>query len=157
MAQMSIAMQQDVYVVDGMFGLVDEACWGEGLPGRLPGSDWVHASSASVFLETTDSFISRARLRVEVWEGFAEIDEAYWLDQVCLSLDLPTARFVVDQSDSGSAEGPHLSSPGQWRLRISRRERPRELPWEAAANDRVGACFLLQFWPDDTGAESQGR
>ncbi|MFC7014017.1 hypothetical protein ACFQMH_20275 [Streptomyces viridiviolaceus] len=45
MAQMSIAMQQDVYVVDGMFGLVDEACVGEGLPDRLPGSDWVYESS----------------------------------------------------------------------------------------------------------------
>ncbi|WP_405826979.1 MULTISPECIES: hypothetical protein [unclassified Streptomyces] len=156
MALMSIAMQQDVYVVDGMFGLVDEACAGEGLPDRLPGSDWVHASSGSVFLETADSLIIQARLRVEVWDGSAEIDEGYWPDQVCMSLDLPTARFFVDQSDAGSDKGPHLSSPGRWRLRISRREAPEELPWEAATSDLVGACFLLQFWPDGTVTENCG-
>jgi hypothetical protein len=82
MARMLTAVQQDVYVVDGMFGLVDEACDGEGLPDRLPGSDWVHASSSAVFLETADSLIIMARLRVEVWDGSAEIDEAYWPDQV---------------------------------------------------------------------------
>lgn len=153
MARMSMAMQQDVYVVDGMFGLVDEACEGEGLPDRAPGSDWVHASSGSVFLETADSLIIQARLRVEVWDGSAEIDEAYWPDQVCLSLNLPTARLLVDQSDAGSAKGPQLPSPGRWRLRISRREKPEELPWEAPASDLVGACFLLQFWPGGTVTE----
>jgi hypothetical protein len=150
---MSIAMHQDVYVVDGMFGLVDEACEGEGLPHRLPGSDWVHASSGSVFLKTADSLITKARLRVEAWDGPAEIDEAYWPDQVCLSLDLPTARFLVDQSDAGSDKGPYLSAPGRWQLRVGRREKPEELPWEAAASDLVEACFFLQFWPDGTGTE----
>lgn len=120
-ARMSMAMQQDVYVVDGMFGLVDEACEGEGLPDRAPGSDWVHASSGSVFLETADSLIIQARLRVEVWDGSAEIDEAYWPDQVCLSLNLPTARLLVDQSDAGSAKGPQLPSPGRGTACSSRR------------------------------------
>ncbi|TDC57848.1 hypothetical protein E1281_03445 [Actinomadura sp. KC345] len=141
-------MLQDVYVVDGMFGLVDQACDGEGVPDRLPGSDWVHASSGSVFLETADSLIIKARLQLEVWDESAEIDASYWPDQVCLSLDLPTAQFFVDQSDAGSGHGPDLPSPGRWRLRIGRREQPAELPWEAAASDLVGACFLLQFWPD---------
>ncbi|MFJ8011211.1 hypothetical protein [Streptomyces sp. NPDC096339] len=133
--------------MDGMFGLVDEACVGDGLPGPLPGSDWVHASPGSVFLQTTDRLVLKARLRVEVWDARAEIDETYWRDRVCLSLDLPTARFMVDQSDAGWADGPRLSTPGPWQLRISRREKPAELPWEAAASDLVGACFLLQFWP----------
>lgn len=150
MARRSTTVHQDVCVVDGMFGLVDDACVGEGLPNRLPGSDWIHASSGSVFLETVDSFVIRARLRVEVWDGPVEIDEAYWPDQACLSLDLPTARFWVDQSDAGAEKGPCLPSPGRWRLRVGRRERPRELPWDAVENDLVGACFLFRFWPDDT-------
>ncbi|WUI03910.1 hypothetical protein OHR68_19615 [Spirillospora sp. NBC_00431] len=154
MARMLTGVQQDVYVVDGMFGLVDEACDGEGLPDRLPGCDWVHASSGSVFLETADSLIIKARLRVEVWDGSAEADDMYWPDQVCLSLDLPTARLFVDQSDAGPDEGPHLPSPGRWRLRISRREQPEELPWNAAASDLVKACFLLQFWPEGVMAEN---
>ncbi|GLV87505.1 hypothetical protein Slala03_71940 [Streptomyces lavendulae subsp. lavendulae] len=147
MAAMLITMQQDVLVVDRMFGLVDEACVGEGLPNRPPGSDWAHASPHSVFLETADML--RARLRVEVWDGSADIEEGYWPDQVCMSLALPTARFLVHQSDAGWDKGPHLPSPGRWRLRTSRREAPEELPWEAASGDGVEACFLLQFWPDD--------
>lgn len=154
MARILNRVQQDVYVVDGMFGLVDEACDGEGLPDRPPGSDWVHASSGSVFLETADSLIVKARLGVEVWDGPAEVDDAYWHDQVLLSLNLPTARLFVDQSDAGPDEGPHLPSPGQWRLRIGRRERPGQLPWGAAGSDLVKACFLLQFWPDDAAAEN---
>jgi hypothetical protein len=35
------------------------------------------AHPGSVFLETIDSLIIEARLRVEVWDGSAVIDEAY--------------------------------------------------------------------------------
>ncbi|MET8754348.1 hypothetical protein ABZW32_30280 [Streptomyces sp. NPDC004667] len=75
--------------------------------------DWVHASSGSVFLETSDNTICKARLRVEGWDGSAEIDDGYWLDQVCISLDLPTARFFVDQSDVGPGQGtePVIARP----------------------------------------------
>ncbi|MGR6924407.1 hypothetical protein ACU635_60005 [[Actinomadura] parvosata] len=136
--------------MDGMFGLVDEACEGEGLPDRLPGSDWVHASLGAVFMETADSLIIKARLRVEVWDGPTEIDDAYWSDQVRLPLDLPTARFFMDLSEAGWDSGPELPRPGQWWLRIGRRETPDELPWDATESDLVRACFLLQFWPNNT-------
>lgn len=144
---MLTAAQQDVYGVDGMFGLVDEVCDGRALPDRLPGSDWVLADSGSVFLKTADGLIIQARLRTEVWDGPAEINDAYWLDQVCLSMDLATAHFVLDQGDAGSDKGPRLPTPGRWRLRVGRREKPDDLPWGATGCDLVEVCFLLQFWP----------
>ncbi len=148
MAQLqSPAKQQDVTVVDGMFGLVDTVCEGGGMPGRMPGSGWVSASPGSVFLETAESTVIHARLRVEVWDGRAEIDDEYWRDQACVSLNLPSGRFIIDESDAGWEKGPQLPAPGRWELRIGRREIPDELPWGATRSDLVEACFLLQFWP----------
>jgi hypothetical protein len=147
MGRLLTATAQDVMVVDRAFGLVDEGCIGEGAPGRLPGCAWVRASAGSVFLETSDMAL-RARLRVEVWDAEAAVDEAYWPGSVRLSMHLPTARFIVDESDAGWEPGPRLPSPGRWGLRVGRREPPQELPWEAAATDGVEACFLLQFWPE---------
>ena len=147
------AKQQDVTVVDGMFGLVDTVCEGEGFPGRLPGSNWVSASPGSVFLESEDSLIVQARLRVEVWDGPAEIDDGYWHDRVSVSLNLPSGRLIIDESDAGWEKGPQLPAPGRWRLRVGRRQSPEELPWGVTGSDLVEACFLLQFWPGEEATE----
>lgn len=146
MARMLTATTQDVMVVDCAFGLVDTACVGEGVPSRRPGCTWVRASPGSVFLETSDMVLN-ARLRVEVWDA-APMGETHWPDQARLSMDLPTARFWIDQSDAGAVPGPRLPSPGRWRLRVGRREAPQDLPWGAEQDEDVEACFLLQFWPD---------
>ncbi|AUH38890.1 hypothetical protein [Streptomyces sp. CMB-StM0423] len=120
----------EVRVSFHLFGLADAAA-DEDLPEAGRPNPWLGVGESVLVFESEEDLV-RARLRIELWDGPAEVGKGQWPDTVETGWTLPSGVLSLDELTAGAVPDVFEVPAGKYRMRLG---------W------RAEGAALVQLWP----------